>query len=372
MIVPKKILAVKLRALGDTVLMTAPLLELRSAYPNAEIHVVVTKNWESLLRNHPAVDKIWFYERHKEATSRAKNIAKLALRLRKEKFDVAVNFHASPSSSALCYAVGAKTRSIHFHGHKDKNRYSNVIIPGKGILKPAIERDMDTIRALDLQIPEGKLPKIFLTEEEITQARRRLQQLDLKGPILCIGIGASRDTKMWPLDRFASIAVRWVDQTKGSVIVLNGKDETHLSQKFFSHVDDKVVRWYSDPKRRSEVRESIQNKTEIELRLMSAIFSLSRAYLGNDSGPKHIAVASGLPTLTLFGPEDPFEWHPYPKESHPYVFLEELKCRNDHQPGMKPWCGLHHCKVEEHRCMKQMSEDRVYRALTELVPELNP
>lgn len=367
---PRKILAVKLRALGDTVLMTAPLLELRKAYPKAEIHVVVTRTWAPLLENHPAVDKIWLYDRHEETTARAKNIAKLAIHLRREKFDLAINFHANPSSAILCYAIGAKHRSIHFHGHKDKNKYSTVEIPGKGILKPVIERDMDTLRALDLQIPEGKQPQIFINSSEIELAQRRLKQLKLKTPILAIGIGASRLTKMWPLDRYASLAVRWIDQTGGSIIVLNTKNEESYAKTFFSAVDDLVVRWYKDPTRRSEVRESIVNEEDLNLRSLASILSLSQAYIGNDSGPKHIAVSVGLPTLTFFGPEDPFEWHPYSQDKHPYLYIENLPCRKDHEVGMKPWCGLHTCKIEEHKCMKMISEDTAYRSLEKLIPSL--
>src|SRR3989338_4246346 len=132
---PKKILVIKLRALGDTVLMTAPLLELRRIFPHAEIHVTVTSPWTPLLEFHPGVNRIWAYERRKETAARAKTIAALALKLRKENFDCVINFHASPSSSTLAFATGAKIRSVHFHGHRDKNRYSTVEIPGKGKIK---------------------------------------------------------------------------------------------------------------------------------------------------------------------------------------------------------------------------------------------
>src|SRR5262245_7453241 len=93
---PRKLLAMKLRSLGDTVLMTAPLFELRNAYPEAEIHVAVSSHWAPLLENHPAVDRIWTYERHPDRASRAKSLTKLALKLRRERFDCVVNFHASP------------------------------------------------------------------------------------------------------------------------------------------------------------------------------------------------------------------------------------------------------------------------------------
>ena len=363
MFAPRKILAIKLRALGDTILMTAPLLELRRAYPDAEIHVVVTDTWAPLLENHSAVDRIIPYQRHQGAASRAKAIARMALDLRKQKYDCVVNFHASPSSSALAYAVGAKVRAIHFHGHRDKNRYSTTNVVGKGVLKPVIERDMDTVRSLGLTIPEGRMPEVTLDGSEISRARTRIGQMGLYGTILGLGIGASRNTKIWPLDRFAAIAIRWCDQYRGSVIVYHARGEEAVSRRFFDAVDRKLVEWYADPDARKAVRARVLAEVQLPLRLLAAMLKNSQLYLGNDSGPKHLAVAVGIPTITLFGPEDPFEWHPYPQDRHPLHFIEGLKCRNDQEPGFRPWCALHECVVEEHRCMKFITEDEVFRTI---------
>src|SRR5688572_20688992 len=111
----RKILAIKLRALGDTVLMTAPLGELRRRFPDAEIHALVMTAWAPILEGHPAVDKVWTYDRRSEMSARAKAVARLAIEMRKQRFDCVVNFHASPSSATIAFASGAATRSIHFH-----------------------------------------------------------------------------------------------------------------------------------------------------------------------------------------------------------------------------------------------------------------
>ena len=95
----QKILAIKLRSLGDTVLMTAPLLEMRRAFPSASIHALVRSEWAPLLEKHSAVNQVWAYDRRREPAARARTLARWALRLRKERYDTVVNFHASPSSS---------------------------------------------------------------------------------------------------------------------------------------------------------------------------------------------------------------------------------------------------------------------------------
>src|SRR4051812_48949265 len=107
---PRKILAIQLRALGDTVLMTAPLLELHRHFPRATIDVLVTDSWCSVLEGLPGLRKIMGYRRHSDRASRAKAVIRLAFELRKEKYDCVVNFHASPSSSVLSFATGAPLR----------------------------------------------------------------------------------------------------------------------------------------------------------------------------------------------------------------------------------------------------------------------
>ncbi|MCM2277709.1 MAG: glycosyltransferase family 9 protein [Oligoflexia bacterium] len=359
---PRKILAIKLRALGDTILLTAPLSELQRAYPDAEIHVAVTSRWAPLLEGHPAIHRIWPYDRHTERSARAKAVAALALKLRKENFDCAVNFHASPSSATLAYATGAKIRSVHFHGHKDKNRFSTVTVPGKGELKPAIERDMDALRALGLQIPPGRLPKIHLSSEELQQAGKWLRKAGLHEPILALGLSASRPTKSWPPDRFASLAINWCRTENGSVFVATGADDDAALNAFLDAVDDRIVAYIPNRDQRAEVRTRIVVERELPLRRLAAILSHAAVFAGNDSGPKHLAVAAGIPTVTLFGPEHPAEWHPYPTDRHPYFFLEDLRCRRDAMPGMPPWCGLPVCKDEHHRCMREIGVDAVLSA----------
>jgi heptosyltransferase-2 len=91
--------------------------------------------------------------------------------------------------------------------------------------------------------------------------------------------------------------------------------------------------------------------------------------LGNDSGPKHLAVAVGTPTVTVFGPENPFEWHPYATERHPYVFVEGLACRTNQLAGFPAWCGLQGaCVQEKHACLQKITPAEVFERARSLLP----
>lgn len=356
-----KILAIKTRSMGDTALLTAPLIELTRAFPQATIDVVVTDSWAPLLQRFPGIHKVWTIPPSSESRAlRAKAIACLALTLRKQKYDGVINFHASSSSARLAHWTGAQIKSIHFHGHRDKNRFSTVNIPGKGTLKPIIERDMDALRALGLHIPAGRSPQIFLQPSEIEEAKRLIQKLNFKTPLLGLSLGASRPSKSWPIERFAALAIEWCRKAKGSVIAFAGPTEDHLIHEFLNSIDDLLSQMIPDTQDRSLIRKQMTALNQLPLRMLAATLQQLSVLAGNDSGPRHLAVAVNTPTVTLFGPENPFEWHPYPRERHPYVFIKDLPCRKDADPEMPPWCGLSQCIVEEHKCMRMIGVDQVF------------
>ncbi len=356
---PRKILVIKLRALGDLVLTTAPLIELNKAYPQSEIHFLMPQEWAPLLEGFPGIQKIWTFERKPSKIARARTLARLATTLRRERFDAVINFHASPSGALLAYATGAKTRSIHFHGHRHRDRFSTLTIPGKGTLKPILERDMDTIRALGIHVPAGRLPFLPLQNPEIRNAKDDLSQLGLTLPLLAIHLGASRETKKWPIHRWADLALEWAKGTDGSVLAITGPQEFDLQKAFLSSLNEQLTASTHSADQRSDLRGRIGTLHAPPLRKLAAILSQASVWAGSDSGPKHLAAAVGTPTVTLFGPEDPFEWHPYPLEKNPFLFRDELPCRRDADPGMPPWCGLSECKIEENQCMRLIGVDSV-------------
>jgi ADP-heptose:LPS heptosyltransferase len=348
MLNPKRILVTKFRAMGDTILLTAALGELNRQFPNAQIHVAATEPWIWLLEGFPGVTKLWPVTWHNDRGARTKAATRLAFQLRKEQYDLVCGFHSSPAAAMVGLSTGAKTRAIHFHSFKAKNMYSTVQIPGKGTMKPVIERDLDTIRGLGLEVPAGIMPKIHLKNEEQEFAKEEFKAWGFQNPVLGIALGASRPTKMWPLHRYADVAQHWVKETKGGVLVITGPGEESLVDEFFKAIPHDA-----------EIRNAIQVMPSCNVRALASRISQLNVLVGNDSGPRHLATALGVPTVTVFGPEHPLEWHPYPQDLHPRLFVEPLACRNNSEPGSPPWCGLRDCIVEAHQCMNKITADQV-------------
>jgi hypothetical protein len=358
MLNPKRILVTKFRAMGDTILLTAALKELHRQFPQAQIHAAVTEPWVWLLEGFPGVTKLWPVTWHNDRTARTKAATRLAFQLRKESYDVVCGFHSSPAAAMVALSTGAKTRAIHFHSFKAKNMYSTVQIPGKGTMKPVVERDLDTIRGLGIEVPAGVMPEIFLKEEERSLAREEMKAWGLGRPVLGLALGASRSTKIWPLHRFAEVAQKWVNEMKGSVLVISGPGEEKLNEEFFRSIPNQP-----------ELRSAIQVMPSCNVRVLAARISQLNVLVGNDSGPRHLATALNVPTVTVFGPEHPLEWHPYPEDKHPRLFVEPLPCRSNQEPGSPPWCGIQECIVEAHQCMTKISSDQVFEQVSRVYQE---
>lgn len=348
---PKKILAIKLRSMGDTMLLAASLDSLKAAFPDTQIHVAVATPWAPLFIHHPAVSRIWPVDRHQDKIARGKAVARAALSLRKEGFDAVLNFHASPSSATLAFATGARVRAIHFHSGNIKNRYSTLEIPDRGVLKTILEKDLDTVRALGATVEGSKAAaSIHLKPTEKNEAFQLLEGMGLKRPVLALGLGSTRPTKHWGADKFAEVAAGWTSRTRGGVLLITGPGEESRAQE--------VLRLIGQ----SGSSGQAGHLHNAPLRSLAAVLSQSAAYCGNDCGPKHLAAAAGIPTVTVFGPESPEQWHHYGRDRHPYFYLEGLPCRKDALAGMPAWCVLQSCEIEKHKCMQGIDSKDVLEA----------
>ena len=158
----EKILVIKKRAIGDTVISLPTIEVLKQLFPLSKIYYLTKPLNKAILQNNPAIFKILTTPEDIKFT-----------KIRSEKFDLIINLHASQSTSFLSILSGAKTRIINNHSRKTKHPWSSMGVPDQGTCKSAIERDLDTIRALGFTINPNEIkPKIFLTSDEIDWAKK--------------------------------------------------------------------------------------------------------------------------------------------------------------------------------------------------------
>ncbi len=89
---------------------------------------------------------------------------------------------------------------------------------------------------------------------------------------------------------------------------------------------------------------------------MTALYKKAKVFIGGDTGPLHLAVAVGLPTIALMGPTDPETHGPYNESS--IVIQADIKCKN---------CWDRKCKREKHYCMEKIEVNQVLKAIEKIL-----
>ncbi len=343
-----KILLAKRRALGDTVLLSSSVALLRKKFPRAEISVLVPGAFAPVLEGNPEIQNIFTFEM---------GWWQLQWRLRAERFDYFLQLHASPRSRWWSALAGAKHTHFHYQNKETEQAY--------GKHPHALEWDgffFRTIFGPEIPLP-AEPPKIFLNPEERALGEKFWWEkgVDPKR-VIFLGLGASRQTKRWLPTHFAELAdlLRGRNDLIPALVVGPGEAEAFFAGQVIDALRSRTLRPFQGG---LQAKGDFLHLAGLSVRTLAQALSPLKAYVGNDSGPKHMAAALGVPTFTLFGPEDPVEWHPYERSQHPVFFLEGLPCRREDQGR---WCGIAFCdqqSPEKHRCMADLEPLVVYETM---------
>lgn len=281
---PPRILIVRLSALGDVIHGLPVACALRSAMPDATIGWAVEGRNAELLEGHPALDYVIAAPRRWMKSPRA--ILDLRRRLRALEFDVALDLQCLTKSAVAAWLSGARRRigKAGEHGRELSRWLHNDLIEVGG--RHVIDHYLEMLRALAIENPEVR----FELPERVVDARAVDQFLHERGLLrrqfAVLNPGAGWPSKIWPAERYGAIAARLRDaHGLTSVAVWGTADERPLAEQIVATSDGSAV--LAPP------------TTVLELAALSRRAAL---FLGSDTGPMHLAVAVGTPTISLHGP----------------------------------------------------------------------
>jgi ADP-heptose:LPS heptosyltransferase len=280
--------------IGDVVLSTAMLAELRSRYPRARISLLAKPHALELLKENPLVDEIipfdlpWTAQRKKYPLGlrTLHNMTSLVKRLRDARFDATIDSRMDIRSNL----IAAMTRAPHRLGYD---------IGGGGWLltntlpseRSGSHKVDDWLALLDLlpgdatRSAQRRRPTLVVTSSETDRARQRLKSLGLvEGPVIAYHPGGSHPGKRWPRAHFEQLIRDLKKSISGSHVVFLGPEE----RDFDSLPRDVVI-----------VRPS--------LRELMALLTCCDILVCNDSGPMHVADALGVPVVAIFEVGNP-QW----------------------------------------------------------------
>ena len=338
-----QLLVVQTAFLGDVVLTTPLLREIRRAIPSARVTVVVTPGGRRLLAGLPYVDRTLVL--HKRWNARGwLSWGGLAARLFRERYDIAIAAQRSTRTGQMLWLSGAGVR-VGFRGAAGAWSYDH-----------AVEWDASrhaVRRWLDLAGPIGGDPAAADPQPELSvdaAAEERVASLlrgagiDDQTELLCVAPGSMRPTKRWSEEGFARLIE--LSASKGRATALVGTpDERELCQRI-------ALRSGADPL-------VLAGRTGIED--FVALIERADAVVANDSAAGHVASAVGTPVLSIFGPTSPDAGFAPPGRANRVVQLDGLECRPCDARGPRA------CPLEHFRCMRELPAERVHAALEELL-----
>ncbi len=336
---PNKILAIKLRALGDLVLWTSSLMTLKKNYPDAQIDVLIPEGVSHILKNEPYINKIHLIRKDSRF-----EIIKVLWRLRKEKYDLALVFNATTSMCRWIWMLGAKKTGLHHHSMTKKPFWSHLKPPEPGHLEDALKRDFQLLRALDIQ---DKIPQPHLTvrPQLREQALARLQLNNENRFKLVLLPGAREETRRYPKDQWLQALDLILKEKKVFVSVIADKElssEWGLRAECFK----RGVKLFDD----------------LNIEQLLAYMSVFDGSVANDSGPLHISQGLNLKTVAIFGPGCVGDWHPYDKKRST-VLRRDVDCRI---LGPRDQNEFQYCTVKtcgHHTCMRDISPESIAKAV---------
>ena len=326
----QRVLVIRLRSIGDTVLATPSLVALKRFLPNAEIDILLEDWVAPLLEGHSAVDNmIAIGKSFSEKLDAAK-------RLRKRKYDVVFNLHGGSTSTFLTYATGAKRR-VGYEGYRYSFLYTDVLSSSADFWKRNRTHSAEQQLALlgFVGVPVEDRPRSSLPAGIVGVSGQPVPE-----KFALIHPTTAFETKNWPIENFARVA-EYLSQKGIEPIAVAARHETESLNKL---------------KRESNV--PITTFNDLSLPEITALATKAELFVGNDSGIAHIAAAVNTPTVVVFGSSNRDHWRPWTDAPNEIVF-NEFHC----QP-----CPGYECKAFGNpRCILEITPESVIEKIDHIL-----
>lgn len=281
--VPRRVLVIQLRRLGDVVLTTPLVEDLHSAFPDATIDFLVGARASPLLDGLPNLDERIIYD-----PARAGAMRRL---VRERAYDWIIDVQSNPRTALLTLLSGARVRvgwRVTGWGRAYTHRLARA-----GRAPEYVVRERQRLLEL-IGVPVSpRTARLCVSTAERAAAESALRALGAPEgkPRVGMVLSAGESAKEWSVERFADVAASL--EAGGTVPVL-----------LPAPGDDAKVAAF-----RARTAAGIIADARA-LRPCMALMASCSALLSADTGPAHIAMALGVPTVTIYGPRPPVLWNP--------------------------------------------------------------
>lgn len=324
-----KILIIKPSSFGDIIQANPAAAALRKSYPDADIRWLVFRKWENVVSLFPGINGKVVWNRK----GGLKEYVRVINEIRKEKYDLIIDLQGLARTGLIAGFSGAG-KVIGVPGMKEFSWLLEKEAYPESKKLNAVLRNLETVRFLtgkkydpffDLRVPN----------EALDDARKILDQNGI-GPgdkIITFIPGARGAAKTWPADHYDELAEAVFKRYGAKIVALGTEgDGNKLS-------NPEII--------------DISGRTSIQM--LAAILASSRAVIGGDTGPVHLAAALGSPVVAIFGGSDINETAPLGSKVR--VVSKYMNC--------SPCRGKPVCK--DIRCLTDIKPEEVLKKLNEIL-----
>ena len=331
---------IRLRSLGDTVLTTPALALLKRHRPDLRVEIVLEKPFDELLEGNPDISSVISLERGAGFWARYRTL----IAIRQQKPSLCLNLHGGSTSAWLTAFSGAPFRAgfEHFRpafpynvripraqrilGHPGSGRADKAHSgSGRPDNAPVHTAEHHASAMFHLGVPVVETPRAVLNAEPSSREK----------PYAVLHVSAAYFTKQWSSERFQRVAESIRDTHGLEPVILAGPGESETLREFaaFECLDG------------------------LSIRALKSLLAGARLFVGNDSGPAHIAAAFGVPCVVVFGSSNSAVWRPWQTDHE--VVETDWDC--------KPCPGDRCYAFDEPRCILSVEAAHVENAVTRLL-----
>ncbi len=280
---PQRLLLIQLRRLGDVVLSTAVLEDVRRAFPDAQLDYLVGQEAAPLVAGHPLI--------HERIVLDPARTLAMWREIRARRYDWVVDLQGSLRTALLTRASGARVRlgwrigawrAFYTHARSRVGRKEYVPRQRARLLEEAGVRLDETTH------PN---PRIYLSEDELLRGERDARSVGAMPDGRRVGmlLSTREPAKDWSAENFGATASALL-RDGASVLIFQSPDDGALVARVRAQVPDVVV------------------LPVMDVRRVAAVLARCCVFVSGDTGPAHMADALGVPRVTMFGPTSPAYW----------------------------------------------------------------
>ena len=332
-----RVLVVRLRSIGDTVLSTPSLIALRRFLPAAKIDILLEDWVAPILDGFTAIDEVL-------AVGGGISRLSMARLIRHRSYDIVFNLHGGTTATFFTVASGARHR-VGYRNYQYSFLYNHLLSSPADFWKrnPTHSAEQQLGLLGFTGVPVDDLPKTRLAVvnsaasalERKFRERSGLSMSDA-GTIAMLHPTAAFSTKEWAAENFSRVA-EFLAQKGMIVIAVAAGNERHVLESVRSLSTVPVIGF-----------------DDLTLPEVTALAARADLFVGNDSGIAHIAAAVGTPSVVIFGSSNRDHWRPWTEAPNEIVF-EPHPC----QP-----CPGYQCReFGEPRCIQSVTVGSVNGAI---------